>query len=140
MSTTTPTPNDLPPAPVTQTPPAPADEPETYPAEHVHELRQENAKYRAKAKSVDDANGRLLTAYAKADGRLVDAAALTVSEDLVGDDGLIDQAKVGDAIGALLADKPYLAARRPTAPLPMGARPDAPADASWVAALRGELR
>lgn len=116
-------------------PDAPADEqldpatdeaPESFSADYVRDLREEAAAHRVKAKRVDDANARLVAAYATADGRLVDVEALTMSEDMLDDDGLVDPAKVTAAIADLIAAKPYLASRKPTTPLPQGVREDVP--------------
>lgn len=115
---------------------APADEqldpsteeaPESFSADYVRDLREEAAAHRVKAKRVDDANARLVAAYATADGRLVDVEALTMSEDMLDDDGLVDPEKVAQAIADLIAAKPYLASRKPTTPLPQGVREDVPA-------------
>jgi hypothetical protein len=112
-------------APVADATPAP--EPETFPAEHVAELRDELAKKRIKAKERDaDANARLLAAYATADGRLIENDVLALSDDLLDEAGFVDPQKVGQAIGALVEAKPYLAARRPTAALPLGVQQPAP--------------
>lgn len=101
--------------------------PETFPAEHVAELRDELAKKRIKAKERDaDANARLLAAYATADGRLIENDVLALSDDLLDEAGFVDPQKVGQAIGALVEAKPYLAARRPTAALPLGVQQPAP--------------
>lgn len=109
-------------------------EPENYSAEYVHKLREENAAARVKSKRVDDANARLVAAYAGADGRLVDASALPYSEDLLDADGLVDGERVAAAIAALLEAKPYLTARRP-APLPMGVQQDVPTDGPGLFSL-----
>jgi hypothetical protein len=100
-------------------------EPETYPAEYVRELRDESAKHRVKAKRIDDANARLIAAYATTDGRLVDVSALAVTDDLLGSDGLVDPDAVTERIGEIIAAKPYLQSRRPTTPIPQGVREDA---------------
>ena len=100
--------------------------PETFGADYVRQLREESAAHRVKAKRIDDANTRLVAAYAAADGRLVDVDALAYSDDLTGDDGLIDREKVAEAIAKLVEAKPYLASRRPTTPLPQGVREDVP--------------
>ena len=102
------------------------DTPETFSAEYVKELRDEAAAHRIKAKRIDDANARLVAAYAAQDGRLVDVDALTMSEDMLDADGLIDPEKVTAAIGELIAAKPYLASRKPTTRLPQGVREDVP--------------
>jgi len=107
-------------------PPVEEEVPETFSADYVRDLREEAAAHRVKAKRIDDANARLVAAYAQADGRLVDVEALAMGEDMLDDDGLVDPAKVTDAIGELIAAKPYLASRKPTTPLPQGVREDAP--------------
>jgi hypothetical protein len=119
--------------------PAPIEQPEveaaqvdpeqvdTFSAEYVAQLREESAAHRVKAKRIDSANDRLVAAYAAADGRLVDVEALAFDEALLDDDGLVDRAKVADAIAALIEAKPYLASRTPATVLPQGVRADAPA-------------
>jgi hypothetical protein len=114
-----------------------ATEPDTFSREYVSKLRAEAAEARVRAKIADVANEHLLTAYAAADGRLVDADALPLSPDLLGDDGLVDRDRVADAIAGLLTAKPYLQARRPVSSLPMGVRSDPPAEVGWVDVLRG---
>lgn len=112
------------------------EEPETYPAEHVKDLRHEIGKYRQKARRVDDANARLVAAYARADGRLIDATALEYTDDLLDDDGLVDDAKVAAAISALVESKPYLHTRRPTSSIPQGPRADVTEAPSLLALMR----
>ncbi len=102
-------------------------EPETYPAEHVKELRAEAAAQRVKAKRTDEANTRLATLYAASDGRLVSASELAYDDALLGDDGLVDAEKVTAAVTELLAVKPYLASIRPTIQIAQGARITEPA-------------
>ena len=106
--------------------PAAEEAPESFSADYVRDLREEAAAHRVKAKRVDDANARLVAAYAIADGRLVDVEALTMSGDMLDDDGLVDPEKVAGAIADLIAAKPYLASRKPTTPLPQGVREDVP--------------
>lgn len=106
--------------------PALEDAPETFSADYVRDLREEAAAHRVKAKRVDDANARLVAAYAAQDGRLVDVEALTMSEAMLDDEGLVDPEKVATAIGDLITAKPYLASRKPTMPLPQGVREDVP--------------
>lgn len=90
---------------------APVDEPveksteDMYSREYVNDLRQENAKYRTRAKEVDSLKVRLFEALVKADGRLQDAT------DLPFDEALLD-AGLEDAITALIEAKPHLKARR----------------------------
>lgn len=106
---------------------APAEpEPATFSAEYVKGLREEAAAHRVRAKRTDDANARLAAAYAASDGRLVDASALDYSEDLLGDDGLVDRDRVAVAVSSLLESKPYLASRRPTMPIAQGVQADVP--------------
>lgn len=95
--------------------------------ETVRELRDELAKRRVRTREqIAAANARLATAYAAADGRLVEPDLLQVTDDLLGDDGFIDQAKVTQAIDALLGAKPYLARRTPTTPIVQGVQPMMP--------------
>jgi hypothetical protein len=106
---------------------AEAEQVDTFSAEYVTQLREESAAHRVKAKRIDSANDRLVAAYAAADGRLVDVEALAFDEALLDGDGLVDRAKVVDAIAALIEAKPYLASRTPATVLPQGVRADAPA-------------
>lgn len=101
------------------------EEPSTFTAEYVKELRDEAASHRVKAKKVDDANARLTASYATSSGRLVDPSALEFTDALLGDDGLVDPAKVTAAIDALVTSKPYLARRTPTVPITQGVQADA---------------
>lgn len=122
----TPTPLDLP-HPTAPVEPDTSAEPKVYSEEFVGSLRDEMARKRIAAREREDAaNRRLVTMYAKTDGRLVDDEALVLSDELLGEDGLVDPEKVGQAIGALVEAKPYLAARRPTAALPLGVQQPAP--------------
>jgi len=103
-----------------------AEQVETFSADYVAKLREESAAHRIKAKRIDDANARLVAAYAVADGRLVDVDALTYADDLLDENGLVDRDKVAEAIAALVEAKPYLASRTPAATLPQGVRADTP--------------
>lgn len=117
-----------------------ADKVDTFSADYVAQLRAEAAEYRVRAKIADEANAHLLTAYAEADGRLAASDVLPLSDDLLGEDGLVDRDKVRAAIGDLLTAKPYLQSRRPTTALPMGAQPLATPDVGWLSVLRGQTR
>lgn len=118
----------------------PTEDSTTFSAEYVRRLRAENAEARVRAKIADVANEHLLDAYAGADGRLVDTTVLRLSDDLLGDDGLVDRDKVAEAIGGLITAKPYLQVRKP-APLPgQGLTAPAPTEVGWMAVLRGEAR
>lgn len=90
-------------------------DPETFPAEYVRELREENAKSRTKAKRADDLAARLVTSLAAGTGRLADPSDLPVTEALMDDDGMPDEAKLLAAVDELLTRKPHLAATRPVA-------------------------
>ena len=84
------------------------DEPETFPASVVKDLRKENARYRERAKAADDLRAALWTARVAATGRLADPSDLALPEDA---DPLDEQA-VAAAVDELLAVKPHLAARK----------------------------
>jgi hypothetical protein len=103
------------------------DSAETFPADAVRELRDELAKRRIRAKEqAAAANARLLTAYTRADGRLVEPDLLEMTEDLFDEDGFIDPERVTAAIDGLLQAKPYLSARKPTQPITQGVQPQVP--------------
>lgn len=112
------------------------DDPATFSREYVAKLRQEAAEARVKAKRTDDANARLLAAYVAGTGRIVDPDAVALSDDLIGDDGLVDREKVAAKVDALVAAKPYLASRTPTSPIPQGALPEEPEPVGLFARLR----
>jgi len=122
-----------------QAPSEDVSEPETYSADYVRELRAEAAERRVKAKRVDVANERLASAYAAKDGRLVDASELTFSDAMLDDDGLVDPAKVSEAIDELLAAKPYLASQRPQQPIAQGVREDVPDQPGLFSLLRDRM-
>ncbi len=115
---------------------APSSDPETFPAEYVRELREENAKHRTKAKRVDDLTQRLVTAYAEGTGRLADPTDLPASEDLLDQDGTPDRDKVLAAVDELLARKPHLAATRPVGDVGQGVRGDTTPMVSLAEMLR----
>jgi hypothetical protein len=85
----------------------------TFSADYVKSLREENAKYRLKAKQADNLARVLVTEYARGTGKLVDASDLSYSDELLDVDGNPDAEKVRDAVDALIASKPHLAAIRP---------------------------
>ncbi len=97
---------------------------ETFDREYVQKLRDEAAGYRVRAKRTDALNARLATAQAALTGKLADPTDLPFTDDLLDDDGLVDEDKVRAAIDDLLQRKPHLAARRPTGDVGQGARPD----------------
>lgn len=111
------------------TSPAPVsapEEPETFTREYVQKLRDEAAGHRVKAKRADALATRLVTAQAALTGKLADPTDLPFTEDLLDDDGLVDDGKVQAAVDELIKRKPHLAARRPTGDVGQGARPEIP--------------
>ncbi len=65
-----------------------------------------------------------MTAQAALTGKLADPTDLPFTEDLLDDDGLVDDTKVQAAVEDLIKRKPHLAARRPTGDVGQGARPE----------------
>ena len=110
----------------TQEPPAASEEAQTFDQVYVDNLRREAGEHRMKAKRVDEANARLAASYAASTGRLVDVDAFAYTEDLLGEDGVVDRDKVTAAVEQLVTAKPYLAARAPLAPITQGIQPEAP--------------
>lgn len=110
----------------------------TFSAEYVRGLRRENAEARVRAKLADAANDRLLAAYVNADGRLIDPDLITVGEDVLGDDGLIDSEKVKASIDAVIAAKPQYQKIRP-AVIPQGVREEAPVERGLFSLLRERM-
>ena len=108
------------------TPEDASTEPESFDRDYVQKLRDEAAGHRVRAKRADALNARLATAQAALTGKLADPTDLPFTNDLLDDDGLVDEAKVRAAVDELLKRKPHLAARRPTGSVGQGARPEAP--------------
>lgn len=101
--------------------PEPQDsEPDTFSRAYVEELRQEAAKHRTNSKKSDELSKRLVTSYVDATGRLHDSRDLAFSDDLMGDDGFPDPAKVNAAVEALIKDRPHLARIRPVGDVGQG--------------------
>lgn len=94
-----------------------SDESETFPREVVEKLRQENGKYRQRARQADALATRLHTELVRATGRLADPTDLPYSED-----HLADAEKMVAAIDELLEAKPHLATRRPSGDIGQGNR------------------
>lgn len=89
-------------------------EPDTYPAEKVRELRKESANYRERARVAeqkaalaDDYAQRLHTELVRAKGVLTDPSDLPFHAD-----NLSDDQKLTDALNALVESKPHLKLRR----------------------------
>jgi hypothetical protein len=99
-------------------------EPQTFSADYVKQLRDEAAAHRVKAKRLDEANRRTVAGIAELDGRLINPAEITLTADMLDENGIVDKSRVQAAIHALLQDKPYLAKRTPTTTLPQGVRQD----------------
>lgn len=139
-TTTTPeTPADAPvTAPVVEDTSATDEAAQTFSADYVRELRREAAENRVRAKLTDAANDRLLASYVNHDGRLIDPDLITVSPELVGEDGLVDPVKVTAAIDTLIAEKPNYMRAKP-APVPQGVREEAPTERSLFALMRERL-
>lgn len=106
-------------------------EPDTFPRSYVEQLRRESAGYRDKAKQAaeeaDQANAyaegfmrRLHTALVAATGKLADPADLEFDAE-----HLMDEDNLNAAIDALIADKPYLKARRVAGDVGQGNRGEA---------------
>ena len=70
-------------------------------------LRDEAAGHRFEAKRTDALNARLPTAQAALTGKLADPTDLPFTDDMLDDDGLVDEAKVHAAVDDLLKRKPH---------------------------------
>lgn len=87
--------------------------------EYVKSLRDENKRYRLKAKTADELAARLHEQLVKADGRLQDHT------DLPFDPEHLDGEKLTEAIDELLERKPHLRSRRVSEDIGAGNRGDA---------------
>lgn len=96
-------------------------QPETFSAEYVKKLRDENAAYRHRGKSADEMARALVTEYARSTGRLADPTDLPFSDALLNEDGKPDSAKVIAAVEELIERKPYLAAIKVSGDVGQGA-------------------
>jgi hypothetical protein len=92
----------------------------------VQKLRDEAARHRVKAERADAPATRLATAQAALTGKLVDPSDLPFTDDLLDDDGLVDEIKGRAAVEDLVKRKPHLATRRPTGNVGQGVRLEAP--------------
>jgi hypothetical protein len=97
---------------------------ETFDREYVQKLRGEAASHRVKAKRADALAASLVTATAALTGKLADATDLPYTDDLLDEDGFVDEDKVRAAVDELVKRKPHLAARRPTGNVGQRARPE----------------
>ena len=99
--------------------PTEADDPKVFDEDYVKDLREENKRYRLRAKQVDELSHRLHRELVKADGRLQDASDLDFDEAHLEDDEALKA-----AIDSLLESKPHLKARRATGDIGAGKRGD----------------
>jgi len=112
-------------------------DPDTFSREYVQGLRKEAAEHRARSRRVTEANARLMALQVGMDGRLVDDTALTFTDDMLDDSGLVDPAKVTSAIDALIEAKPYLRKAAPS--IVQGVMPQAPAEPGLFDLIRQRL-
>ncbi len=106
--------------------------------EYVEELRQEAAKHRTNSKKSDELAKRLVTSYVETSGRLHDPRDLPFSDELLGEDGYPDPAKVTAAVEALIKERPHLAKIRPVGDVGQGVTTEA--NTSGLAAFGNMLR
>lgn len=92
------------------------DDAETFPRDYVEKLRDENAKYRQRAKDRDEIAASLHTALVAATGRLADPTDLDFN-----DEHLSDPEALSAAVESLLEAKPHLASRKPSGDIGQGA-------------------
>lgn len=106
-------------------------EPDAFDRAYVHQLRQENGKWRQRAQRADELAHRLHTALVAATGRLADPSDLPFDAE-----HLDDPEALTAAIDALVAGKPHLASRRPSGNIGQGALSESPATVDLAAILR----
>jgi hypothetical protein len=94
----------------------PPEEPESFPRDYVEQLRDENAKYRQRARTADRLGQRLHTELVRGPGRLADSTDLPYSEEHLAEPGAL-----AAALDDLLARKPHLASRKPVGEIGQGA-------------------
>lgn len=110
------------------------DEPETFPAKVVKDLRKENARYRERAGKADDLAQRLHTALVAGTGKLADPTDLEFDET-----HLEDPEALTAAVDDLLARKPHLRARRVAGDVGQGNRGKTGNGPDLLEAMRGTL-
>lgn len=95
------------------------NEEQTYPAHVVKELREENAKFRTRARdsssALEDSNRRLFSALVKLDGRLADPDGFEYDADL------LEGTALEDRITAVLEKNPRLGSRAVSGDVGQGA-------------------
>lgn len=99
---------------------------DTFPREYVEKLREENARYRTRAQTADEAAQRLLAATiaSTTTGILADPTDLPAGDYLDGD-GWPDPDLIRTAAETLVASKPHLGDRRPRGNIGQGAASEA---------------
>ena len=117
----------------------PGDEETTFPRRYVEELREESARYRARAQTAEEASARLMALTIASATReiLADPTDLPISDELTDEEGWPDPEKIRAAAEDLAARKPHLRVRRPSGDIGQGAREEPPAPFSLMDALRG---
>ncbi|MFL0289321.1 hypothetical protein ACJH6H_29300 [Mycobacterium sp. SMC-21] len=110
---------------------APTDQSEPFPAHVVKELRDENAKYRLRAKETAE---KLHTELVRATGLLADPTDLPFNED-----HLHDPNALVAAVEQLVTAKPHLKARRVTGDVGQGQRDAGSGEFDLAAFLRSKV-
>lgn len=118
---------------IDETPETPT-EPDTFPRAYVQELRNENAKYRDRAKSADTLAQRLHVELVRATGKLADPSDLPFDAA-----HLDDPDALGVAVDALLAEKPHLKSRRVTGDVGQGITGTVGSGVSLLDLMRGGI-
>ena len=98
------------------------------------------AGHRVKAKRADSLAAGLVTAQVALSGKLADPTDLPFTEELLVDDGLVDEVKVSEAVEELLSRKRHLASRRPAGDVRQGARPEVQEEGLPALLRRGAIR
>lgn len=112
-----------------------SEEQETFPREYVQDLREENKRYRLRAKQADDLAARLHTQLVSQDGRLQDPTDLPFNET-----HLEDPEAMSAAIDDLLTRKPHLKARRVAGDVGAGTRGSAsPGEVDLIGIMKGMM-
>lgn len=110
---------------------------DTFPREYVETLRKESAGYRDRAKTAEERADKLAkqlhTELVKGSNRLENPADLPFDAD-----HLDDTDKLGKALDALLADRPYFAKRVVKGDAGQGARGGQPEPVSLLGLLQGK--
>lgn len=112
-------------------------EPDMFPREYVHQLREEAKHHRQKAARTTALQARLVQALAAQTGRLADPTDLPMTNQLLDDEGYPDPQKISAAIDQLIKDKPHLAGVRPAGDVGQGVRGDGGDVPGLAALLRG---